>query len=161
MARFPAATKVRVPASHSEVRFAHWFAVSCRMETALRRAGFVRLGDLDGRTLGEIARVRGLGRKTLPELIDLLAGMGALGPPRIRTAWEAGDSASPRRPRGFAALDADRLREISRRGGNAVHAPGNGGHHFTPAEARVAGSKGGKVSAQRRAERALRGARTP
>jgi general stress protein YciG len=174
MARLPATTKIRIPAVHADARFADLPEASCRMETALRRAAIVRLGDLDGRPVRDIARVHGVGRKTLPELIGLLADMGALDPPRVEAARAAPtvetpiaefaltrepvcDAASsstnsdaPRRPHGFAALDPERLREISRLGGRAVHAPGNGGHKFAPAEARVAGSKGGTVSAQNR-----------
>jgi uncharacterized protein len=46
---------------------------------------------------------------------------------------------------GFAALDPDTLREISRKGGVAAHRLGKG-HKFTSEEARAAGRKGGKAS---------------
>lgn len=44
--------------------------------------------------------------------------------------------------RGFAALDPARVREIARKGGQAVHAKGSA-HKFTSEEARAAGKKGG------------------
>ena len=46
--------------------------------------------------------------------------------------------------RGFAALDPDRQREISRLGGRAAHAQGRA-HEFTSEEAREAGRKGGEA----------------
>lgn len=45
--------------------------------------------------------------------------------------------------RGFAAMDAERQREIARRGGRAAHQRGTA-HEFTPEEARSAGRKGGR-----------------
>lgn len=47
------------------------------------------------------------------------------------------------KPRGFAAIDPERRREISRLGGKAAHAAGTA-HRFTAEEAREAGRKGGK-----------------
>jgi general stress protein YciG len=63
--------------------------------------------------------------------------------------------ATPRRPRGFAALKAmgrlDTLKDIASRGGRAAHACGTA-HEFTADEARAAGSKGGRAThAKRRA----------
>jgi general stress protein YciG len=53
------------------------------------------------------------------------------------------------RPRGFAAMDAAKQREIARKGGQAAHAKGTA-HEFSPDEARAAGRKGGeRVSANR------------
>lgn len=49
--------------------------------------------------------------------------------------------------RGFAAMDATKHREIARKGGRTAHARGRA-HVFTPDEARVAGSKGGKMVSQ-------------
>lgn len=46
------------------------------------------------------------------------------------------------RRRGFAAMDAAKRREISRKGGRAAHEKGTA-HRFTPDEARAAGRKGG------------------
>jgi general stress protein YciG len=46
--------------------------------------------------------------------------------------------------RGFAAMPADRQREIASQGGMAAHARGTA-HEFTPAEAREAGRKGGRA----------------
>lgn len=48
-------------------------------------------------------------------------------------------------PRGFAAMDAERQREIARMGGKAAHESGRA-HEFTPEEARIAGRKGGEAS---------------
>jgi general stress protein YciG len=53
------------------------------------------------------------------------------------------------KPRGFAALDRQRLIEIARKGGRAAHAAGTA-HRFTPEEAREAGRRGGFASHARR-----------
>jgi len=55
---------------------------------------------------------------------------------------QAKDSPStPRRsPRGFAAMDPQRQREIASLGGRAAHQSGHA-HEFTSEEARVAGRK--------------------
>ena len=59
--------------------------------------------------------------------------------------WWAGVRRSgPRRLGGFATMDPARAREISSKGGKAVHAAGTG-HKFTSEEAREAGRKGGKA----------------
>jgi len=47
--------------------------------------------------------------------------------------------------RGFAAMDADKQREIASKGGKAAHEKGTA-HEFTPEEARAAGRKGGQAS---------------
>ena len=53
------------------------------------------------------------------------------------------------RNRGFASMDAERQKEIARKGGKAAHEKGTA-HEFTPDEARAAGRKGGeRVSADR------------
>src|ERR687890_2449804 len=58
-------------------------------------------------------------------------------------------STSGTRSRGFASMDAERQREIARKGGRAAHEKGTA-HEFTPDEARAAGRKGGeRVSADR------------
>jgi general stress protein YciG len=55
-------------------------------------------------------------------------------------------SAAPaRRPRGFATLDREKVKEIARKGGKAAHAAGTA-HEFTSEEARIAGRKGGTAS---------------
>jgi general stress protein YciG len=54
-----------------------------------------------------------------------------------------------KKPRGFAALDRQRLIEIARKGGRAAHAAGTA-HRFTPEEAREAGRRGGFASHARR-----------
>ena len=48
----------------------------------------------------------------------------------------------PRKKRGFAAMNADQVRELARRGGVAAHRSGTA-HEFTSEEARAAGRKGG------------------
>lgn len=56
-----------------------------------------------------------------------------------------------RRPRGFAAMDRDKVREIARLGGKAAHQAGTA-HEFTSDEARAAGRNGGLAThAKRRA----------
>ncbi len=48
------------------------------------------------------------------------------------------------RPRGFAAMDPDKVREIASKGGKAAHAAGTA-HTFSSDEARRAGTKGGNA----------------
>ena len=53
------------------------------------------------------------------------------------------------RNRGFASMNAEKQREIARKGGRAAHEKGTA-HEFTSDEARAAGRKGGeRVSANR------------
>lgn len=47
-----------------------------------------------------------------------------------------------KKPRGFAAISRDRVREIASMGGKAAHANGTA-HKFSKEEASVAGRKGG------------------
>jgi general stress protein YciG len=56
-----------------------------------------------------------------------------------------------RKRRGFAAMDAEKQREIASRGGRAAHEKGTA-HEFTPEEAREAGRKGGERSRGRRSQ---------
>ncbi len=49
--------------------------------------------------------------------------------------------------RGFAAMSAEKQKEIASLGGKAAHAKGTA-HEFSPEEARAAGQKGG-IAAQR------------
>jgi general stress protein YciG len=51
--------------------------------------------------------------------------------------------------RGFAAMPAERRRELASIGGKAAHALGRA-HEFTAEEAREAGRKGGRVSRRRK-----------
>lgn len=51
--------------------------------------------------------------------------------------------------RGFASMDENKQRAIAAKGGRAAHASGNA-HQFSPAEARVAGRKGGEAISQDR-----------
>lgn len=52
--------------------------------------------------------------------------------------------------RGFASMNAEKQREIARKGGRAAHEKGTA-HEFTSDEARAAGRKGGeRVSSDRR-----------
>ncbi len=56
--------------------------------------------------------------------------------------------------RGFAALTAEQIREISRKGGKAAHESGKA-HVFSSEEARKAGRLGGKaVHTKRRSKKA-------
>ena len=59
------------------------------------------------------------------------------------------DDARPRQKRGFAAMDPERAREISRLGGRAAHVAGTA-HEFTKEEAREAGKKGGHAAHAKR-----------
>ena len=60
----------------------------------------------------------------------------------------ANEAARPR-PRGFAAMDSERVKEIARKGGLAAHAAGTA-HEFSSDEARAAGRKGGTAPHVRR-----------
>ena len=51
--------------------------------------------------------------------------------------------------RGFASMDRDKQRAIAAKGGRAAHASGNA-HEYSPAEARVAGRKGGEAISRNR-----------
>jgi uncharacterized protein len=57
----------------------------------------------------------------------------------------------PKKPRGFAAMSPEMRKAISKKGGIAAHALGTA-HQFTSAEARLAGSKGGRAAAAKKAE---------
>lgn len=60
------------------------------------------------------------------------------------------DPSKPSAPRGFAAMDPERQREVSSAGGRAAHQAGRA-HRFSSEEARAAGRKGGSaVSEDRR-----------
>lgn len=49
------------------------------------------------------------------------------------------------KPRGFAAMDRAKVKDIASKGGKAAHAAGTA-HQFTSEEARIAGTKGGLAS---------------
>ncbi|HEL4111128.1 TPA: general stress protein [Stenotrophomonas maltophilia] len=51
--------------------------------------------------------------------------------------------------RGFASMNQEKQRAIAAKGGRAAHASGNA-HEFSPAEARVAGRKGGEAISRNR-----------
>ncbi len=53
------------------------------------------------------------------------------------------------RPRGFAAMDREKVKAIASKGGKAAHVAGTA-HTFTPEEAKQAGLKGGKAPHVRR-----------
>jgi general stress protein YciG len=56
---------------------------------------------------------------------------------------------TPRKRRGFAAMDPKLVSEISRKGGKAAHSAGTA-HEFTSDEARAAGRKGGLATHAKR-----------
>lgn len=60
--------------------------------------------------------------------------------------------------RGFAGMDAEKQREIARKGGRAAHEKGTA-HEFDSEEARAAGRKGGEVVSQNREHMAEIGAK--
>ncbi len=62
-----------------------------------------------------------------------------------------------RKPRGFAAMDRNRVSEIASKGGKAAHAAGTA-HQFTSDEARAAGRKGGVAPHIRRGRGSQSGA---
>lgn len=59
------------------------------------------------------------------------------------------DEPKPKQRRGFACMDPQRQREIASLGGRTAHQLGVG-HEYTTAEAKIAGSKGGKSKARKR-----------
>lgn len=60
--------------------------------------------------------------------------------------------------RGFAAMDAEKHRELARRGGRVAHMKGTA-HEYTPEEAREAGRKGGMAVSRDRKHMAAIGRR--
>jgi general stress protein YciG len=69
----------------------------------------------------------------------------------MQSAESASDIGSPRKLRGFAAMDTKLVSELAKRGGIAAHRAGTA-HEFTSDEARAAGRKGGMAThAKRRA----------
>lgn len=65
---------------------------------------------------------------------------------------------SSRKPRGFAAMDPDKQKQIASLGGKAAHERGRA-REFTSQEAREAGRKGGQRVSQDRAHMSRIGAR--
>lgn len=59
-----------------------------------------------------------------------------------------------RKPRGFAAMDRDRVSAIARKGGKAAHEAGTA-HKFTSEEAKEAGRKGGLAPHKKRGTRVI------
>ncbi len=55
----------------------------------------------------------------------------------------------PRKPRGFAAMDREKVKAIASKGGKAAHVSGTA-HQFSSEEAREAGRKGGIAAHVRR-----------
>jgi general stress protein YciG len=65
-------------------------------------------------------------------------------------AQAAADSQPKKKARrGFAAMSAEKQREIASLGGKAAHAKGTA-HEFSPEEARAAGRKGGQAAQRAR-----------
>lgn len=69
-----------------------------------------------------------------------------------------GKSGEHRGGRGFAGMEAEKQREIARKGGRAAHEKGTA-HEFDSEEARAAGRKGGEVVSQNREHMAEIGAK--
>jgi len=70
-------------------------------------------------------------------------------PAASEAATQTVQGEQPRRRRGFAAMDRDRVKEIASKGGKAAHSAGTA-HQFSSEEARVAGRKGGMAPHVRR-----------
>jgi uncharacterized protein len=60
----------------------------------------------------------------------------------------------PKKPRGFAAMDKDLVRELARKGGEATHALGKA-YKWDKDQARAAGKKGGVAVHAKRRQQAL------
>lgn len=58
-----------------------------------------------------------------------------------------------KKKRGFATMDPDLVRAISRKGGQAAHASGKA-HQWTSDEARAAGSRGGQATKNKKRQAA-------
>ena len=72
------------------------------------------------------------------------------------SAWREGvemTEGTPKKPRGFATMSAERQREIASEGGRAAHQSGHA-HQFTRQEAQVAGLKDGTATARARRRKA-------
>jgi len=69
----------------------------------------------------------------------------------VATTSTTSTEAQPRKKarRGFAAMSAEKQREIASLGGKAAHAKGTA-HEFSPEEAREAGRKGGQAAQRAR-----------
>ena len=65
------------------------------------------------------------------------------------TVPEGQEPPPAKKRRGFAAMSAEKQREIASLGGKAAHARGTA-HEFSPDEARAAGSKGGVAAHRKR-----------
>ena len=70
------------------------------------------------------------------------------------TTTAAAEQPAPRKPRGFAAMDRDRVSAIARKGGKATHEAGTA-HKFTSDEAKQAGRKGGLAPHKKRGTRVM------
>lgn len=68
------------------------------------------------------------------------------------------ENPAPRRPRGFAAMDPERVKAIASKGGKAAHMAGTA-HQFSTDEARRAGQKGGVAPHVRRGRGAAKPAK--
>ena len=62
--------------------------------------------------------------------------------PIIEEEPETLPAPTPKKPRGFAAMDPSKVKAIASKGGKAAHVAGTA-HRFTPEEAQSAGRKGG------------------
>jgi general stress protein YciG len=62
--------------------------------------------------------------------------------------------------KGFAIMNPEKQKEISRMGGKAAHQKGTG-HQFTSEEARIAGRKGGIAAHQKRKDADVRASGNP
>lgn len=70
------------------------------------------------------------------------------------TQKETTEQAPARKPRGFAAMDRERVSAIARKGGKAAHEAGTA-HKFTSEEAKQAGRKGGLAPHKKRGTRVI------
>lgn len=75
---------------------------------------------------------------------------GEVATPPVRIAEEKPqDQPRKKARRGFAAMSAEKQKEIASLGGKAAHAKGTA-HEFSPEEAREAGRKGGQAAQRAR-----------
>lgn len=70
------------------------------------------------------------------------------------------ETPATRKPRGFAAMDPEKVKAIASKGGKAAHTMGTA-HQFSSEEARAAGRKGGVAPHVKRGRGAKRPAPAP
>lgn len=77
-AGLPPTAWICVPPGDANLRIMALPRASLRLDNALGRQGIMTLGDLDRRSISDVARLPGLGRATFGELVDVLVAKDAI-----------------------------------------------------------------------------------